>query len=140
MIFSNVMKIIHKNSQFFLFSLVGALGFFVDAFFFMLLINKTLVGLYWGRVFSFIIAATFTWLLNRKYTFKPQSKKGIRELLYYFSIMAIGGAINFLIYSLLLQNSFFFNSPIFAVALGSASGLSVNFLLSSKVLYRNAKI
>ena len=51
-----------SREELFRFTLVGAAGFFVDAGALTLAMQALGFGLYSGRVFSYLCAATFTWI------------------------------------------------------------------------------
>lgn len=50
------------------FGISGGLGFLVDSGTLQVAMNLG-TGFYVGRIISFVIAATFTWMFNRKITF-----------------------------------------------------------------------
>lgn len=128
------------DRQFVLFCVVGAVGFGVDVA--TLALTHKVLGVYCGRLFSFWVAATATWLLNRHLTFghSPAAFELWREYLRYLGLMAGGGAFNYLVYSFLAwrfeQGA---NWLFLYVAVGSIAGLSVNYLGASRWLYRSTK-
>ena len=63
-------------AQFLKFGLVGLVGFVVDAGALFLLIAFGDLGPYIGRIYSFLIAASVTWVLHRHFTFKSAQVKG----------------------------------------------------------------
>lgn len=112
--------------QFGRFALTGGAGFFVDlaVLYGALAVGAGPIG---GRLLSFLAAASFTWAVNRRYTFTATASPR-RELARYLLSMAGGMLVNFLVYSLvlwLLPPSWW--APACAVACGSAVGLGVNF-------------
>lgn len=127
--------------SFLLFVFVGTVGFLVDSFFLYLLKNE--IGLYAARVISFFFAVITTWGLNRTITFK-NAKSGLpkwREFLHYMKLMLLGGLVNYLTYAAAI---FFIPTvklyPIIAVALGSLSGLFINYLTSKYLLFKKEKV
>jgi len=54
------------------FAAVGCVGFAVDVAMLQLL-RAAGAGLLWGRAGSFLVAATTTWALNRRYTFDDRA-------------------------------------------------------------------
>ena len=60
------------------FATVGAAGYFVDVA--ALYFAKDVLGLgyYGGRVVSYLVAATFTWYLNARFTFRSE-ELGVRQ-------------------------------------------------------------
>ncbi|AFE57945.1 GtrA family protein [Rahnella aceris] len=126
--------------ELFFFGLVGTVGFLVDVGILYLL--KPLIGLYFGRAFSFLSAVFITWLFNRLYTFKDRetNKTLLFEFAHYLSYMLAGGAINLGSYYLLIHQVRFINEqPVYAVAFGSLAGMLVNFISSRFFLYSKEK-
>jgi len=122
-----------------MFCIGGVVGFIVDAGVLQLLV----IGLAWdrysGRLISFLLAATATWVFNRHYTFHgPRRHSLIGEWVRYVLAMSGGFACNFAAYSVLV---YFFDIDrqwlILAVAAGSIAGLGVNYLASRYWVYRH---
>lgn len=118
------------------FSLVGTTGFLLDAAILHALL-ATGMGPYLARVPSFITAVTWTWLLNRSFTFRAPRHGAMRgEWAVYISLMLIGGSLNYGVYALALWQSELVRAwPVIGVALGSIAGLAVNFINSRRLLY-----
>ena len=127
------------DAAFLKFCAIGCVGLVVDVA--VLYLLAPLFGWHGGRAASFLCAATTTWALNRTYTFgsaqghKP-ARAIAREYLTYLLSMLVGGAINFLVYGLVVQAWSSQAAPAAGVALGSVSGLFVNFLLSRHVVFK----
>jgi putative flippase GtrA len=124
-----------------IFSLVGVIGFIVDAGVLQLLVLGLAWDRYSGRLISFLFAATATWLLNRRYTFRGPRKHSLGvEWARYILAMSGGFACNFTAYSALV---YFFNVDrqwlILAVAAGSVAGLGVNYTASHYWVYRHQR-
>ena len=126
---------ITQRAVFFIFA--GTIGFLVDCG--VLYLIKNALGLYIGRLVSFLCAAITTWLLNRSITFSDRysSHTTLRELLIYISIMTFGGAVNYSVYAVLISESLFAKTvPFIAVAVGSIAGMLVNLLSARFIIYR----
>ncbi len=124
--------------QFLAFGIVGVAGFLVDAGVLLLMLRFTQSGPYFGRVVSFLCAASFTWILNKTFTFRGRGgrHRPLAEWLRFLGANAIGGAVNFSVYSALIaQVALFASAPVAAVAAGSLSGLTVNFALSRTLVF-----
>ena len=72
-------------NQFLRFAVVGALGFLVDSGVLYLVVYRFGLSLYTGRVLSYLAAASFTWWLNRVFTFgettrRPRAAQWLRFL------------------------------------------------------------
>lgn len=127
------------NRHFIWFCVVGGVGFVIDVA--ALGMMRGVFGVFGARIFSFLTAATVTWLLNRSVTFSGKSKTDgrgmVREYFHYLGIMAAGGIVNYAIYSALAWN---FDQSLWGlsayVAAGSIAGLGVNYLGVSRWLYR----
>jgi len=122
------------------FSVIGGFAFIVDVGV-LYSLHARGIDLYTARVFSFIAAATFSWLGNRLYTFQSaatQLRKLPGEWLKYLFAMLLGGSVNYAIYSLAIsQVELILANPWVGVAAGTGGGLLVNFILARKILYVN---
>jgi len=122
------------------FAIVGAIGFVVDAGVLYLMLYLGL-GPYLGRIVSFLAAATATWALNRRFTFRHLIGKraSLREWLQYLLLMGLGFCANYGVYVLVLavlENAGRL-APMIGVAAGSLAGMGVNFV-TSRTLFRRA--
>lgn len=119
------------------FSMVGVVGFLVDAALVLMLHEH--FGAYIARIVSFSCAVITTWVLNRTLTFKNTDKSHgiISEFTKYFLSMCIGGSVNLLCYSAIVSlkenNS---ENILFATAIGSIAGLFFNFSLTKVFIYK----
>ncbi len=118
------------------FGFVGIVGFLVDAS--MLAIGLQLgLGLYAGRVLSFLAAVTATWTLNRRYTFRVEGRNRLFHEWARYCVSQLAGAVtNLGMYSLLVFSSAFVaTNPTIGVAAGSIAGMGVNFLMARKYAF-----
>lgn len=120
------------------FMLVGTAGFVVDTGVLMLAMASMGLGLYSGRVVSYLCAATFTWVCNRRFTFAGTSRGApVVQWLRFLGANAIGGAVNYGVYAAIVSVS-----PsgaawlIVGVAAGSIAGLIFNFAVSKFWVFR----
>lgn len=127
------------TGQFLRFIIVGAAGFGVDVGV-LYLARAQGLDLYTARLLSFIAAASFTWLGNRRFTFRTPDTEGRRlrsEWLTYLGAMGVGGLVNYGVYAALVTWVLLFHThPWLAVAGGTGTGLLINFLLARQILYR----
>lgn len=123
--------------QFLSFSVVGTIGFVVDAATLYLTMSQLGAGLYGGRVVSYLVAATSTWALNRRYTFLQQrSANRLGEWSRFLGANAFGGLVNYGVYALLVTiNETAATYPVIGVAAGSVTGLFFNFAASRYVVF-----
>jgi putative flippase GtrA len=126
------------TKQFIAFAMVGTVGFVVDASTLYLAMGLLNAGLYGGRVISYLVAATVTWSLNRRYTFHRQRRANkLAEWCEFLGANAIGGLVNYGTYAILVSSyAVAAAHPIIGVAAGSVAGLAVNFCLSRYVVFR----
>ena len=112
------------------FGVGGFIGFIVDAGIVQLLVSKLNTDPYVGRLFSFVCAATATWLFNRHFTFHKRGEYTLfGEWTRYMLAMSAGFALNYMTYALVVYFSHFVqNWPAIGVAAGSLPGSAVNFL------------
>ena len=123
--------------RFLRFCIVGAMGFGVDLT--VLYARAWALGWYQARVVSFIAAASFTWWLNRRFTFAADTGQGAstgRQYLAYMASMLGGGALNYAAYAATLQ---WFDVPgkaAWGVAFGSCAGLMSNYLSARHLVFK----
>lgn len=112
----------------------------------------SVLGWYGARAISFFAAATFTWFLNRRYTFAnfkseavmeneskltPHESMGRQYVQYLFSMM-LGGCVNYTVYVATVHWIQLPFSALLGVALGSCAGLIINYVTASRVVFRGA--
>jgi putative flippase GtrA len=124
--------------QFVTFGLVGTGGFVVDATVLHFALTAGL-GFYAGRLLSYLTAATFTWAMNRRFTFRAQrGPDRLREWARFLVANALGGGVNYAVYAILVASSATFAaSPVLGVAVGSIAGMFVNFTVNRYVVFRH---
>ncbi|MYZ47915.1 GtrA family protein [Propylenella binzhouense] len=115
------------------FSVVGTGGFLVDVAVLQLCLSLGLDP-YSGRAVSFLAAVTFTWALNRAYTFDPSGRPIAVEWVSFVAACSAGGAVNYAVYAVLVAS--LAAPPGLAVAAGSLAGLAVNFLAARRIVFR----
>jgi putative flippase GtrA len=122
------------GGQFLRFCLVGAVGFVVDAGTLELLVRLDLAGLYFGRVLSYLVAATVTWWLNARFTFRAAG-----DWHRYVAINAIGAVVTYVVYAAVLWAVPATKAvPSIAVAAGAAVALLVNFSTNRWLVFGSA--
>lgn len=82
------------------FAVIGGVGFVIDAGLTLLLIGAG-VSPFLARVPAIAIAMTFTWLANRRLTFKVKAARTPAEAVRYAGVAISVGVLNYLIYSAL---------------------------------------
>jgi putative flippase GtrA len=129
---------LNTRRQFVSFAAIGAAAFLVDTT--ALYAVRALGGdLYGGRVVSFLTAATFTWALNRRYTFGATEDARIVQWSRFLGANALGGLVNYGVYSVLIAFvPVVRDHPVLGVAAGSLSGLVFNFFASRRWVFRRS--
>lgn len=129
------------SGEFLRFCAVGTVGFAVDAGVLETLTRLAGWNPYTTRVLSFLIAASVTWLLNRRFTFEVERQSHLsREWLHYVSVNAMGGLVNYGVYALTVHEIVFVRSHlIVGVAAGSVAGLAVNYTASRHLVFAAAR-
>jgi putative flippase GtrA len=123
--------------QFLTFGLIGTGGFVVDSVMLYVCLAAGL-GLYSGRIASYLVAATFTWWMNRRFTFREHADPRVaHEWLRFLAANSLGGLLNYATYALLVSTyRSVAEMPVLAVAAGSIAGLSANFVMSRYLVFR----
>jgi len=125
-------------TQFLRFSLVGVGGLIVDTAALYAAMGLLGLGLYAGRVVSYLTAATFTWAVNRHFTFKQaEAASPLRQWVKFLAANGIGAAVNYAVYAALvtfvpLAAAY----PALGIAAGSIAGLAFNFTASKKWVFK----
>ncbi len=121
--------------EFLRFGIVGVAGLVVDMGV-LWLAKEAGLGNYSGRVVSFLAAATATYLLNRRFTFRHAGGDA-RQWLGYLALMLLGGAVNYGAYVLCLGLAPALRDfPYPAVAVGAVAGMGVNYLSAKYLVFR----
>jgi putative flippase GtrA len=128
--------------EFFRFGMVGVAGFLIDVGVLYLSMRFFGTGPYIGRAVSYLAAASATWYLNRRITFAVRRNAALGpEWLKFVLFNAVGGSVNYATYTACLHFLGFSGlAPAYGVALGSVSGLCVNFTLSSQLVFRKSSL
>jgi putative flippase GtrA len=118
------------------FLVVGSIGFAVDGG--MLILLNSFAG--WSplaaRAIGFPVAVSVTWWLNRIWTFSDGRARPVRsQYIFYIAIQLAGLAINFSIFTALIQLPPFAAWPIAALAVGSLTAMFVTYTLSRHVAF-----
>jgi putative flippase GtrA len=123
-------------AEIFSFTVIGAAGFAVDASVLYAALYLGL-GLYAGRALSYLSAVTFTWALNRRFTFARSLTVGRGTQWRRFAVSQLSGAvINLSVYASLVRMSHYCaDHPVIGVAVGSLMGLTVNYLAARRYVF-----
>jgi putative flippase GtrA len=123
--------------QFSMFGMVGLIGFVIDTATVYAL--RHAVGLYVAGLAAYLTAASGTWICNRLWTFRhfPRTDKWHVQWRRFLAANLGGFAINRGVYALLVTFvDLAARQPVFAVFAGALAGLTLNFNLSRKMVFR----
>ena len=132
---SRVCRILFVDAELIRFGLVGASGFVVDT---VILYTVLAFGdlFYVGRIVSFMGAVTFTWYMNRVFTFVDREGSMFAQWRRFVFVNSGGGLINYGVYAALISSLPLVTAyPILGVAAGSLSGMVFNFMMSRKFVF-----
>ncbi|WP_376785398.1 GtrA family protein [Pantoea piersonii] len=129
-----------RSSHLIKFLVVGAVGFFVDGS--LLLILKHLgMSLTISRLFSFSIAVSCTWFLNKSWTFNVRddnSKKNFKRHSLYIIFQCLGAIINFCVFVFLTKKSLIMQSfPLMPFSIASGLAMFFNYLTSKFIVFKS---
>ena len=123
-------------AQFLRFGTVGGMGFVVDTA--VVYGTRGLVGLYWAGALAYPVAATFTWAVNRFWTFRGTGTGSARaQWARFLAVNLVGFILNRGAYFLLISTSTLcMEYPVIAVAAGAVAGMFTNFILSRRLVFK----
>ena len=129
-----------SGGQFVRFAFVGTIGFVVDVTVLYLGMSVGGLGLYSGRLLSYLVAATTTWYLNRRITFAgADDTMPLRQWFRFVLTNGFGGLVNYGAYSAIVAYGGALPlAPLLGVAAGSIAGLVFNFFASRSLVFRRA--
>src|SRR5689334_13700891 len=117
------------------FALVGVVGYVVDVAALTLVRDALGLGLYLGRVFSFLLAASATWYPNARIPFRVK-RLGWRQWAAFLAANSAGAVVNYGVYAALVTwVGPARDHPAIAVACGALSGLLLNFASSRRFVF-----
>jgi putative flippase GtrA len=118
------------------FCVAGTFGFIADVAVLWLVLDH--LGLYFGRVVSFMVAVTVTWIVNRHLAFRDRRAAArSREWLRYVAANSSGAVLNYGTYALMVSTLPLAAAyPYLGVAAGSIVGLAFNFTASNFLVFR----
>jgi putative flippase GtrA len=123
--------------RFFVFGIIGTVGFITDYAVLMFAVHVLGLGLYSGRLFSYVIAATVTWMGNRTFTFRDRPQKpAAKQWVTFLIFNGIGFAANYGTYATLITFvPFVAAHPVLGVAAGALAAMMFNFTASTRFVF-----
>jgi putative flippase GtrA len=124
------------NHKFIRFSIVGLVGFAVDALVFSVCLFGFGFSSLWSRVLSFVVAASTTWIGNRRFTFRSHSAPA-GEWRKFLISATVSIVPNLSVFQLVLFGLGENHITVFiALVCGTLSGMLSNYFLSAKWVFR----
>jgi putative flippase GtrA len=133
------------RAAFFRFALVGMTIAMIDAGLVYLLKGLPGLNVYTARIFSYTAAMATGYVLNRYFTFHhiERGRELVDQLLRFFSVHAVGGLLNFGVFSLVVylgeraELPRFWDSvlPLLGVWIGGVVGMCFNYMFSRKLVF-----
>lgn len=122
--------------QFLMFGTVGTFGWLLDTGVVYGLRGR--LGLYGAGLVSYCVAATFTWLFNRLWTFRGRGAGPVhRQWARFLAVNLVGFTLNRGTYALMVTFvALCAREPIFATAAGAVAGMFMNFGFSRAIVFR----
>ncbi len=122
------------RSQILRFGMVGLVGFAVNAGMVSWLADS--IGPGWSQALIFPFAASVTWWLNRRYTFRASGRVWHNEWVRYVAANILGWTIvNGIYFFLILNYKFFYRNPSAALFFGTMFGFISNFIFSKLYVF-----
>lgn len=130
-------KLRHRESNVYMFLLVGVIGFIADSAAYGL--ASTFLPPSGARLCSIWLAIGVTWLLNRRFAFTPSAQKSLLvEYTHYLLSSLCGAAVNYVIFLCLLEGFDIAGmGEYIAIFISSAGAAAFNFLLYKYVVFEH---
>jgi putative flippase GtrA len=124
--------------QFMLFSVVGILGFTIDATLFYMLTSRYLWSVPSARTLSASCSIAATWVCNRMWTFAARKSRNAAAELLRYAVVQLGGLlVNIGVFvACLALIPALRSTPIIALAIGAAVALLFNFISARAAAFR----
>ena len=123
-------------AQFLRFGMVGLAGLVIDTA--TVYATRHQLGPYGAGLLSYLLAATGTWALNRRWTFRGQGSGPLHRQWAMFMLTNLGGFIlNRGTYAALIALvPAAAEQPVIATTAGAVAGMFVNFSLTRRLVFR----
>lgn len=129
------------QAQLLRFGIIGSLGFAVDTATVYAAHFGAGLGLYLSGMLGFLVAATFTWAMNRRFTF-PEARRQRRATQWarFLATQTLGFVVNRGTYAgLVAFVALAREHPVLAVAAGSLAGMVLNFVTARTIAFRTGR-
>ena len=122
---------LNSSAVFFRFLLVGGSGFLIDAGITYFL-NSHGVAPWLARIPAITLAVTYTWAVNRHFTYGVKNGRTVGEALRYATVAAAMASINYIVYFVLVTNGVW---TVAAVTFATACQTIVSFHLYRHIVF-----
>ncbi len=124
--------------EFLRFGLVGFVGFLVDAGVLWSLLRWPGLDPYSGRVVSYLVAASVTFLLHRNFTFLRARRPAMGgQWMKFILLNGVGAVLNYGVYAVLVATvPLFATSPVLGVAVGSVVAMLFSFTVNRTLVFK----
>jgi len=125
--------------QFMLFAVIGAVGFAVDGGLMTAISKFSGLSAMEARPFSFAVAVTVTWWLNRRFTFTRSADGRVSEWMRYAAVNGFGALVNLAVfYLIMLAFPLLRAYPLTVLAIAATVALVANFAGSRRLVFGKA--
>ena len=126
------------NKTFCRFCVIGGCAFTIDSSIVFILSNIFSFHPLTSRIFSFLIVVTFSWRMNRTFTFKVTHKKNlIKEWKQYIKINSFGVIINLAFYTILIYSvKLFFLYPVIPITISTTVSMFFNYYFTKNYAFK----
>ena len=121
--------------QFLRFGTVGAAGFVVDTV--VVYGLRGLIGIYAAGAAAYVVAASFTWVFNRIWTFRNAPRVAAhRQWAVFLATQSVGFVVNRGVFATLITlSALCAKYPVLAIAAGVAAGMFLNFAAARRYVF-----
>ena len=121
--------------QFLRFGTVGAAGFIVDTA--VVYGLRGTIGIYAAGAAAYVVAASFTWVFNRLWTFSSAPRVAAhRQWAVFLATQSVGFVVNRGVFAALVTWSDVCAAyPVLAIAFGMAAGMFLNFAAARRYVF-----
>lgn len=126
-------------AQFLRFGVVGAAGFLVDTA--VVYGLRGAIGIYGAGAAAYVVAASFTWLFNRLWTFRGAQRMALgRQWAAFLGTQSVGFLVNRGVFAVLVTVSALCAAyPVLAIAAGVAAGMFLNFAAARRFVFSDER-
>jgi putative flippase GtrA len=128
---------LQRSRELLRFSLVGSIGFLIDASAMQVLASDAGISPLWARAVSFPLALSVTWALNRAWTFESgRYRPAGSQYRRYIGVQVIGFLINYASFAfLVLAGGIWGEWPLLALLVGALLSMLFTYIASRTFVF-----